>query len=399
MKLIFSKSTGFLLFFYAVIVIYQALPIPMIRFIGGFPLENFLYLIAIFIAFANLLKVSFEFNFITLFYSLILFLIAYGYIVNRDYQYYSSRILFLDLRACSGLLVGYVIARRYNTGILIQKLFNLAFIVSMLLLLSYPLIDFGLIKVVSLERKFLANHFYIALFLQTVLPILFFYFVKKNDKSRIRLTLLFYAILIVFAIRSGTRSTLLLALFSFMGSLYLTGYLRKLLIPIIVSIILFLPQLSNLTVVSRVQKTNLDNEARVFEVLMLIEDFKNYASPIFGFGVGVGLVKPELGPRSKGKIVFGSHVGVLNFFYKGGFLLGLLFLFPFFKYIFKGLKTKIIYIKVLSFALILYYLQSFMSGGYGFPYLCLMGIILGLFKMNPASFLEKEKSTNLLKFI
>lgn len=372
-----KRNNKLFLYFFVFTIMFTGIPVPRggVIYLGPLPAQNYFFLGCVSIAYFYLIKRKLRISYAIIFTIFVAYLSVLGYIHN-NHQFFSYKFLFQDIGTLLGLVVGYVLAIKYPFKVLMSKVFFLCKICAFFLILSFLLLDFGIYPDKGMgDRRLLLSDFVSSSFLGFIILVVFFYLKKFREPSTIWWIYFFFVVLFIFSIRSGTRSTLLFTVYSFLVFLVF----NKKIIHITVLLLLFAPiliaQAENLVVFNRLMESDIGKDPRYFEAAWLLLEFQN-SFPITGAGLGVGIMKD--GGLFDRVPVFYAHIGILNFLYKGGVLFSLFILYPLVKSTYYLITKKDKYFQgILFFSLLFFYIQSTLSGGYIFGTFLLLGMVVG----------------------
>ena len=366
---------------YASLLVYYSLPIFSFRGFLGLPFENFFYLLLILSLGFTFLRQSSISRYILILVLLVGLLIINGSIFNNSHPYFSTKILSREVVVLLGIFVGYYLAKIYPLSNMLDCLYGLMKLVALIVFISFPMYDLGLIDGIhvyadgAIQRSFLPNQFHIMFCLTVFSPILAFHFHSRQDRFKCRVVLFyFYALIFIFSFRSSTRSVLILGSISFLYSLYATGYLKRVILILSILCIATLPTFLNSSIVKRILEFDLEKSDRLVELEAVRRSFEDDPlALITGYGVGVGTLKKtalKVNNKMIGEhVVISPHIGFIAPLYKGGLLFFGLFLLPLFFMLLNVLRRSSRFYKVFLISLLLFYLQSLLSGGYIFIHL------------------------------
>ena len=370
-----------MVFSFSALLIYYSLPIFTFRGFGGLPFENFFYLLLILSLGFTLLGQASISRYILILFLLLWMLTINGSILNNGHPYFSTKILSREVVVLLGIFSGHYLAKLYPLPAMLDFLYGLMKLVTLIVFISFPMYDLGLIDGIfvyadgAIQRSFLPNQFHIIFCLTVFSPILAFHFHSRQDRFKCRVVLFyFYALVFIFSFRSSTRSVLILASISFLYSLYVTGVLKRMILILPILFITSLPALLNSTVVKRIMELDLEKSDRLVELEAVRNSFEDDPlALITGNGVGVGTLKKtalKVTNKMVGEhVVISPHIGFIAPLYKGGLLFFGFFMFPLFFMLLNVLRRSSKFYRVFFISLLLFYLQSLMSGGYIFIHL------------------------------
>lgn len=347
----------------------------------GIPFWNFLYLSCLIIALFYFFwrkKINW---FIVIFYTWIIILIILGQLNSSRLPFYNIRFLIQDIGTLSSFFVGYIVARSYSNEFIFKSLFTVSKGVTILLILSFLFMTFGITTTPAGGRFFLNTDFFSFYILLLLSPFTLYYLMQ--NKKNMNWYFLIILVLYVFSFRSSTRSVFIITSLSVVIGLILSRKFKFLLI--IGLIIPFLiPLFSQTNLGKRTALKKFNDDARLLEARWMSNTFqKTKTNTSMGFGLGTGVLYSGGGfvsRKDKDSYVLYSHIGLLNYLWKGGIVLFLLVLYPIWKVLYYRIfmpKNKILLNHIIACQFLFYSINS-LSGGYEFSSILMLGLAYGL---------------------